>query len=244
MASGCLSLKPTLSSQVTEPAQPPPPRPYTPPSDTGRILLEDEQVLVADKPSGLLSVPGRGDARQDCLKSRLEQRFGKLYVVHRLDMDTSGLTLFARTPDAGRKLSSAFEAREVSKRYHALVAGVPPHDSGSIELPIGRDWEMRPLRKIDHESGQPSLTRWTLMDQYDDCALLDLEPVTGRTHQLRLHLAAIGHPILGDALYGDPSRASRLCLHASKLVFPHPGTGALTCVKSTISFGNIGRLQN
>lgn len=232
---------PKTAWRMTEAGGPPPPRPYSPPSGFGRVVFEDDHLLVADKPSGLLSVPGRGEARQDCLQRRLEDLYGPLIAVHRLDMDTSGLIAFARTAEAGRALSSAFEARSVTKRYQALVHGVPAGTGGDIDLPIGRDWSMRPLRKVDIENGQPALTRWSLLAEDGAFALLDLMPQTGRTHQLRVHLQAIGHPICGDRLYGRPDGFQSLCLHACHLALPHPESGAVVEFSSRPAFAQQAR---
>ena len=180
-----------------------------------------------DKPAGLLAVPGRGDDKQDCLWHRVRQRWPDALVVHRLDMATSGLMLFARGADLQRRLSQAFAARQIDKHYVAVVAGRMPAASGRIELPLMADWPRRPLQKVDVLAGKPSITDWQLTG-YDDArqtSRLALQPLTGRTHQLRLHLAAIGHPILGDALYAPPDiveRAPRLLLHACALAFEHP----------------------
>ena len=180
-----------------------------------------------DKPAGLLAVPGRGDDKQDCLWHRVRQRWPDALVVHRLDMATSGLMLFARGADLQRRLSRAFAARQIDKHYVALVAGRMPAAGGRIELPLMADWPRRPLQKVDALAGKPSITDWQLTG-YDDArqtSRLTLQPLTGRTHQLRLHLAAIGHPILGDALYAPPDiveRAPRLLLHACALAFDHP----------------------
>ena len=180
-----------------------------------------------DKPAGLLAVPGRGDDKQDCLWHRVRQRWPDALVVHRLDMATSGLMLFARGADLQRRLSRAFAARQIDKHYVAVVAGRMPAASGRIELPLMADWPRRPLQKVDVLAGKPSITDWQLTG-YDDArqtSRLALQPLTGRTHQLRLHLAAIGHPILGDALYAPPDiveRAPRLLLHACALAFEHP----------------------
>ena len=180
-----------------------------------------------DKPAGLLAVPGRGDDKQDCLWHRVRQRWPDALVVHRLDMATSGLMLFARGADLQRRLSQAFAARQIDKHYVAVVAGRMPAASGRIELPLMADWPRRPLQKVDVLAGKPSITDWQLTG-YDDArqtSRLALQPLTGRTHQLRLHLAAIGHPILGDALYAPPDiveRAPRLLLHACALAFDHP----------------------
>ena len=201
-----------------------------------RCLHADDALLVLVKPAGLLSVPGRGADKQDCASARAQQQWPGALVVHRLDMATSGLLLMARTPDVQRALGHAFAQREVEKRYQAIVQGCmsAPESQGGwgdIELPIAADWERRPLRVIDHERGKASHTRWRVlaMDEAAQTTRLELSPITGRTHQLRLHLAAIGHAILGDALYADASvqaRAPRLLLHATRLAFAHPLSGA------------------
>ena len=201
-----------------------------------RCLHADDALLVLVKPAGLLSVPGRGADKQDCASARAQQQWPGALVVHRLDMATSGLLLMARTPDVQRALSHAFAQREVEKRYQAIVQGCmsAPESQGGwgdIELPIAADWERRPLRVIDHERGKASHTRWRVlaMDEAAQTTRLELSPITGRTHQLRLHLAAIGHAILGDALYADTTtqaRAPRLLLHATRLAFTHPTNGA------------------
>lgn len=201
-----------------------------------RCLHADDALLVLVKPAGLLSVPGRGADKQDCASARAQQQWPGALVVHRLDMATSGLLLMARTPDVQRALSHAFAQREVEKHYQAIVQGCmsAPESQGGwgdIELPIAADWERRPLRVIDHERGKASHTRWRVlaMDEAAQTTRLELSPITGRTHQLRLHLAAIGHAILGDALYADTTtqaRAPRLLLHATRLAFTHPTNGA------------------
>jgi tRNA pseudouridine32 synthase/23S rRNA pseudouridine746 synthase len=209
----------------------------TPTPETALTCLHaDDALLVLAKPAGLLSVPGRGADKQDCASARASQHWPGALVVHRLDMATSGLLLMARTPEMQRALSQAFADRQVEKRYQAIVQGcmaAPENKNGwgDIELPIAADWERRPLRVIDHERGKPSHTRWRLLasDAAAQTSRLELSPVTGRTHQLRLHLAAIGHAILGDALYADASaqaRAPRLLLHATRLAFTHPVSGA------------------
>ncbi|MCX7224606.1 MAG: RluA family pseudouridine synthase [Burkholderiales bacterium] len=195
-----------------------------------RVIHEDEDMLVLDKPTGLLSVPGRGPDKQDCLSLRVQALYPNALVVHRLDMATSGLILFARGPVAQRALSLAFAERRITKRYVAMVAGhlaTPAQEWGVIDLPIGADWHQRPLRKIDYHLGKASVTRWRVLAARPDhrATRLELEPQTGRSHQLRVHLLALGHPILGDALYGTPEvqgMATRLLLHASSLAFKHP----------------------
>ena len=201
-----------------------------------RCLHADDALLVLVKPAGLLSVPGRGADKQDCASARAQQQWPGALVVHRLDMATSGLLLMARTPDVQRALGDAFAQREVEKHYQAIVQGCMSAPEslggwGDIVLPIAADWERRPLRVIDHERGKPSHTRWRVlaMDEAAQTTRLELSPITGRTHQLRLHLAAIGHAILGDALYADTTtqaRAPRLLLHATRLAFTHPTNGA------------------
>ena len=202
-----------------------------------KLVYADESLLVLDKPSGLLAVPGRGENKQDCLSSRVQAQYPEALVVHRLDMATSGLMLLARSPAVQRTLSMAFAAREVHKRYEAVVQGwlaMPPQIQDGwavINLPISLDWPSRPLRVIDHLRGKPSTTRWQAKryDPVADTTRLLLEPVTGRSHQLRVHLQALGHPILGDALYAPAeiqAAAPRLLLHAQQLRLTHPVTGA------------------
>jgi tRNA pseudouridine32 synthase / 23S rRNA pseudouridine746 synthase len=196
------------------------------------IVHLDPHLLVVDKPAGLPSVPGRTPVLQDCAASRVQALYGDALVVHRLDMATSGLLLFARGLQAQRVLNRAFEERRVEKAYVAVVRGRPPQARGSIALPLIADWPRRPRQIVDHQRGKPSLTHWELLEpqglQGQDCTRVQLRPVTGRSHQLRVHLAAIGHPILGDDLYADEdthARSSRLLLHATALAFPHPDTG-------------------
>jgi len=198
------------------------------------ILYVDDDLLVLDKPAGLLSVPGRGEDKQDCLSARVQRCYPQAGVVHRLDMATSGLMLMARGPLALRQLNQAFAKRMVQKHYEAVVDGVlttpnpaPVGDWAVINLPIWLDWPNRPRRVIDFDTGKPSQTCWRVIsnDQTSATTRLLLQPVTGRSHQLRVHLNAIGHPILGDALYAPPdvaAKASRLLLHASRLDLLHP----------------------
>ena len=197
------------------------------------LLYQDDALLVLNKPSGLLSVPGRGEDKQDCLSARVQAQFSDALVVHRLDMATSGLLLMARGLSAQKKLNAAFENRQVEKRYVACVAGVLPIGAHwqTIDLPILVDWPNRPLRTI-HPEGQPSVTRWRCIANEihaeKQTSRLELEPLTGRSHQLRVHLQALGHPIAGDSLYAPPgvqALATRLLLHAYSLSFPHPLSG-------------------
>jgi tRNA pseudouridine32 synthase/23S rRNA pseudouridine746 synthase len=198
---------------------------------TPPVLHADGACIVALKPSGLLSVPGRGEGKHDCLAVRVQQHWPDARIVHRLDMATSGLMVFARGPTMERVLAAAFAERRVAKRYVAVVAGLIEHDQGEIDLPLSADWPNRPRQQVDVERGKPSLTRWRVLarDPSAGTTRVALEPVTGRSHQLRVHLAAIGHPIAGDALYAPPAwqaAAPRLLLHASGLCFAHPLTGA------------------
>jgi tRNA pseudouridine32 synthase/23S rRNA pseudouridine746 synthase len=186
------------------------------------LIYQDDSLLVVNKPAGLLAVPGRGKDKQDCLSARLQQTFPDALVVHRLDMATSGLMVFARRAGMQRRLSQMFQEREVSKRYLAIVSGMLEQEVGEINLPLISDWPNRPKQMVDHTLGKPSLTRYRLLGMENGNSRVELEPVTGRTHQLRVHLAAIGHPILGDALYGDASSMPRLLLHACSLSFNHP----------------------
>ena len=208
------------------------PRSCQPPSAYARGMpaLEpihvDAALLVLDKPAGLLAVPGRREA--DCLSARAQRQWPDALVVHRLDMATSGLMLLARGAEMQRRLSMAFAARAVDKRYEALVHGAIDGDAGEIALPIGADWPDRPRQRVDADRGRPALTRWRVIDRSHDgrTTRLELEPVTGRTHQLRVHLQAIGHPIVGDALYGPRDDApARLHLHARSLALIHPLDG-------------------
>ncbi len=191
--------------------------------------------MVVDKPAGLLSVPGRGEDKQDCLARRVQAAWPDARVVHRLDMATSGVWLMARGPDMQRAFSRAFEQQAVDKRYVAVVAGcvAAPGTAdgwGEIDLPLAADWPRRPLQKVDTEHGRASLTRWRVLQAGPDRTRLELAPRTGRSHQLRVHLQALGHPILGDTLYAPPqvqAMASRLLLHACALRLVHPLTGKL-----------------
>ncbi len=199
-----------------------------PPGCGFELIHQDESLLIANKPTGLLAVPGRGADKQDSLSARIRKKFPDALIVHRLDMATSGLMVFARGLEMQRCFSQMFREHEVEKRYVAVVAGKLGPATGEVSLPIAADWPNRPLRKIGVESGKPSLTRYYVLshDADSNTTRVELEPVTGRTHQLRLHMAAIGHPILGDALYGGRA-ANRLMLHACSLSFLHPANGTL-----------------
>ncbi len=212
---------------------------YAPPLERLTILHADEALIAVDKPSGLLSVPGRGEDKADCAVSRVQQDYPDALTVHRLDMATSGLLLLARGKEMQRALSGLFERGEVTKRYIAEVWGVPELSSGEIDLPLITDWPNRPLQKIDHEAGKPSRTLYETLSASGTSARLLLTPLTGRSHQLRVHLAAIGHPILGDEFYAHPearAAAPRLCLHAAALSFRHPLSGETLDLESPCPF--------
>lgn len=196
------------------------------------VVYADDAIVVLNKPSGLLTVPGRGPEKADCLSKRVQARYPDALIVHRLDRDTSGLVVMARGLPAQRVLNLAFEQRRVDKRYTAVVTGQLALDGEwhEIDLPMLVDWPNRPKRTINFEEGQSALTRWrcTAVDCAANTSRLELEPVTGRTHQLRVHMQAIGHPMVGDTLYAPPevqAQADRLLLHSGLLSFPHPVTG-------------------
>ena len=206
--------------------------PYCPPANRGLAILHvSAQLIVVDKPSGLLSVPGRDAGKEDCLSRRVQAEYSDALIVHRLDMGTSGIVVMARGAGAQRALSLMFQERRVRKRYQALVEGRwTAADAGEIALPIGVDACRRPKQKVDHATGRPSLTRYRVLDIDAAHALtrIELDPVTGRSHQLRVHMEAMGHPILGDDFYGTPAscaRAERLMLHACGIGFCDPETG-------------------
>ena len=216
------------------------------PQPTEPVLLHaDDGLLVIDKPAGLLSVPGRGPDKQDCLSTRIQARFSDALVVHRLDMATSGLMVMARGISAQQRLNHAFAQRQVHKRYQAIVQGAPTTGLAegtwaTIDLPILLDWPQRPRRIVSADGGKPSMTRWRVLGREGTGhTRVELEPVTGRSHQLRVHMLAIGHPILGDALYfrDDSHKAApRLMLHATCLSLEHPLTGTPMVFSSLPAF--------
>ena len=202
-------------------------------------LYIDDALLAVDKPAGLLAVPGRGPDKRDCIVLRVQADVPDALVVHRLDQATSGVMLLARGAAVQRALSIAFAQRRVRKRYEALVHGLVVEDAGEIDLPLAADWPRRPLQRVDVERGRPSLTRWRVIgrDPGARTSRLVLEPVTGRSHQLRVHLAAIGHAVVGDMLYATQADdASRLMLHACELQLPHPRDGRMLSIASPLPF--------
>ncbi len=204
---------------------------YNPPPHTSLdVLFKDKYLLVLNKPSGLLSVPGRGEDKQDCLITRAQLDFNDALIVHRLDMSTSGLMVLARGKEIERDLSILFQQRNVNKKYIAVVNGKVSPDIGEINLPLITDWPNRPKQKIDFETGKSSQTQYTALsyNEKNNSTRLELKPLTGRTHQLRVHMQSMGHAILGDELYANKKaikKASRLLLHACYLSFKHPVTG-------------------
>lgn len=198
---------------------------YAPPSGLPEIVYQDEDIIVINKPSGLLSNPGIALPTHDCALSRLRVAFGDVILVHRLDCDTSGLMVFARTKQAESRLKKQWQARQVEKRYVALVFGRVDDNEGCIDLMLRPNKDCPPLQQICTSGGKAALTHYHVLERDTATTRLSLHPITGRTHQLRVHMLAIGHPILGDPFYGNPSAQSarkRLCLHADQLAFFHP----------------------
>ncbi|BBP43925.1 RluA family pseudouridine synthase [Thiosulfativibrio zosterae] len=199
------------------------------------IIFQDDDILVVNKPSGLLSVPGRLTDPSFCLVGRLPDNLQHCLIVHRLDMDTSGIMILAKHKDAHKHLSMQFQNRETQKHYHALISGYPSCHQGQTMLPMRCDWENRPLQMIDFTHGKTARTLWSIEETHripqtnTFYSLVKLTPITGRSHQLRLHMKMLGHPILGDNLYSDNlsyQLTKRLCLHATELTIQHPATHA------------------
>ena len=211
---------------------------YHPPAGPVQILHRDASLLVVAKPAGLLTVPGKAEGANDCLIARLGRMDGETRLVHRLDRDTSGVMVFARSRRAQRHLGRQFERRYVSKLYVALVHGHPAAEEGVIDLPLVADWPNRPRQMVCHDRGRPARTRWRMLWREGGAARLELAPETGRSHQLRVHLSEIGHPILGDPLYGPAGGADapRLALHSARLAFRHPEGGAEIAFESVPPF--------
>jgi len=200
---------------------------YTPPQDPLDILHTDAQILAVNKPAGLLSVPGRGEHLADCLLTRVQAVFPEALLVHRLDRDTSGVLVFALTPHAQRHLSMQFEKRTTKKAYVARVAGTLEPRTGTVDLPLIVDWPNRPKQMVCHETGKPAVTDWRVMKYEEGATRVRLTPQTGRTHQLRVHMLALGHVILGDPLYATGAALDypRLMLHSEELRIKHPDSG-------------------
>lgn len=215
---------------------------YNPPPHISHdILFKDEYLLILNKPGGLLSVPGRGEDKQDCLISRVQSTYPDALIVHRLDMSTSGLMVIARSKEMERTLSILFQKRKVNKKYIAVVDGEVHPSSGEVDLPLITDWPNRPKQKIDFKTGKQSQTHYTVLSYNKDnnSSRIELTPLTGRTHQLRVHMQSLNHAILGDELYASKEaikKAPRLLLHASYLSFLHPVTNELLSLESKADF--------
>ncbi len=200
---------------------------YNPPDTPLKILHEDAEILGVEKPEGLLSVPGRGPHLADCLLSRVQAAFPHALLVHRLDRDTSGVMVFALSPHAQRHLGLQFEKRQTKKNYIARVWGEVSEASGRVDLPLCVDWPNRPRQHVNHEIGKPAQTDWRVMRHEQGTTRMRLLPVTGRSHQLRVHMLELGHPILGDPFYaeGDARAFPRMMLHAEELKLRSPADG-------------------
>ncbi|WP_209504950.1 MULTISPECIES: RluA family pseudouridine synthase [unclassified Ruegeria] len=200
---------------------------YAPPQTALDVLHEDAQLIVVNKPPGLLSVPGRGDHLADCLLTRVQAAFPQVLLVHRLDRDTSGVMVFAQTPHAQRHLSMQFEKRQTRKTYIARVWGRMEPKTGTVDLPLIVDWPNRPRQMVCHDTGKPAVTDWRVVKHEGETSRLRLFPKTGRSHQLRVHMQALGHPILGDPFYatGAAREFPRLMLHSEELRLKHPEGG-------------------
>lgn len=199
---------------------------YNPPMEPYiSVIHRDADILVLDKPSGLLSVPGRDPALSDSLATRVQKQFPQALMIHRLDKDTSGVVLMSLNRKAHAKIAAQFENRTTEKSYIAVVWGTVADDEGLIDLPLAIDPDNKPRHRVDHDNGKPAQTRWQVLERGENTTRLRLFPLTGRTHQLRVHMKAIGHVMLGDEFYADGaalSAADRLLLHAEELAFRHP----------------------
>lgn len=215
---------------------------YQPPANTGLdILYLDDDLIIVNKPAELLSVPGKGEDKQDCMISRVQLEYPQAFICHRLDMSTSGILVIALGTENQRLMSQLFHDRQIEKRYIAVINGSPVHVEGEINLPLICDWPNRPKHKVDYQLGKPSRTRYKVQsfDKDTNSSRIELTPVTGRTHQLRVHMQSIGHPILGDSLYADDdvlNKSERLLLHACQIRFTHPINGKLIDIDSPPDF--------
>ena len=214
---------------------------YNPPQEPWLDLVyRDDYIAVVNKPSGLLSVPGNQPQYYDSAMSRVKEKYGFCEPAHRLDMATSGILLFALSKAADRELKRQFREREPKKYYQALVWGHLEQDHGVVELPLICDWENRPRQKICFERGKRAVTFYDVLQRYpNNTTRVKLTPITGRSHQLRLHMLALGHPILGDKFYSHPQAKAlspRLCLHAESLQIQHPITGEMMEFTAPVGF--------
>ena len=212
---------------------------YEPPKTPLDILYIDDDVLVVNKPSGLLTVPGKELKHHDSLELRVKIEYPNSFLIHRLDMDTSGVIIFALSKSTQRSLNLQFEKRIVKKLYEARVFGNITEDNGFIDLPLIVDWPNRPLQKIDAKEGKSALTHWQVLDREGNVTRVALMPETGRTHQLRVHMMSLGHTILGDRFYGNVAEinlANELQLHAKDLMIIHPKNGKKITFKAPLPF--------
>ena len=211
---------------------------YTPPQDPFEVLHEDHEIIVVNKPAGLLSVPGKGAHLADCLLSRVQEAFPTALLVHRLDRDTSGVMIFAQTPHAQRHLGLQFEKRQTKKAYVARVWGRLEPKTGTVDLPLIVDWPNRPRQMVCHDTGKQAVTDWRVLRYGDTETRVRLSPKTGRSHQLRVHMLTLGHPILGDPFYAEGAAADypRLMLHSEELRLRHPDGGAGQRFRAKVPF--------
>ena len=211
---------------------------YDPPNDPLDVLHDDAEMLAVSKPSGLLSVPGKGAHLSDCLIARVHAVWPQALLVHRLDRDTSGVMVFGLTPHAQRFLSKQFELRAAKKTYVARVWGRLTPKTGRVDLPLIVDWPNRPKQHVDHENGKPAVTDWRVLRDTDTETRVRLMPQTGRSHQLRVHMQALGHPILGDPFYADGAARDfeRLMLHSEELKIKHPDSGRMMRFRAPVPF--------
>lgn len=212
---------------------------YSPPKTTLEFIHKCDEFLIVDKPAGLLSVPGKGQGHEDCLESRVKVLHPTARIVHRLDLATSGVMVMAQTAKAHRHLGMQFERRHTAKTYIARIWGHPEQQSGTIDLPLRCDWPNRPRQMVDPKQGKSALTHWQVLGQDEVSTRVKLHPETGRSHQLRVHMLALGHPILGDQLYAPDeafTAAPRLCLHAQSLTFHHPEGGERVSFTTPVGF--------
>lgn len=213
---------------------------YNPPTEPFLdVIYQDDDILVLNKQAGLLTVPGKDPKHADCLETRAQKQFPDALTVHRLDMDTSGLIVMGLNKFAHRHLSLQFQNRNVDKVYEALAYGRTQEKNGLIDLPLICDWPNRPKQMVDHEKGKPSQTKWHVTEQCDNYFRVKLTPLTGRSHQLRVHLLALGHPILGDRFYADEKALGmreRLCLHSKEVTIMHPVQKEKMTFKSKVPF--------
>ncbi|MGS2723143.1 RluA family pseudouridine synthase [Porticoccus sp. GXU_MW_L64] len=220
---------------------------YQPPQEPLAIIHVDDHLIVLNKPSGLLTVPGRLPEHRDSLALRVQQYYPGALIVHRLDMDTSGVVVMALGQQSQRQLSRQFQERSTKKIYYARVWGGLAEPQGSVDLPLICDWPNRPLQKVDREQGKPSLTHWRRLSCQSGCTLVELQPHTGRSHQLRVHMQALGHPILGDRFYAHKQAldaADQLQLHAARLELHHPASGELMDFSAAAPFDTGLTIKN